>query len=139
MKDQKNRAERIHIEFVSKHGCDILQELGEREDATISQKTITRGLNSKQDKTAIVTTIDAVTADNRSIIEVTGNVVISLEPYEDDGYAHSYEIVLNIGDTAYSVAFPESIKWVKNLVIEANTTYSIIIEDNVAMYVAIKR
>lgn len=139
MKDQKNRAERIHIEFVSKHGCDILQELGEREDATISQKTITRGLNSKQDKTAIVTPIDAVTADNRSIIEVTGDVVISLVPYEQDGYAHSYEIVLNVGDTAYSVAFPESIKWVKDLEIEANTTYNIIIEDNVAMYVAIKR
>lgn len=139
MKDQKNRAERIHIEFVSKHGCDILQELGEREDATISQKTITRGLDSKQDKTAIVTTIDAVTADNRSIIEVTGDVVISLVPYEQDGYAHSYEIVLNVGDTAYSVAFPESIKWVKDLEIEVNTTYNIIIEDNVAMYVAIKR
>lgn len=139
MKDQKNRAERIHIEFVSKHGCDILQELGEREDATISQKTITRGLNSKQDKTAIVTTIDAVTADNRSIIEVTDDVVISLVPYEQDGYAHSYEIVLNVGDTAYSVAFPESIKWVKDLEIEANTTYNIIIEDNLALYAAIKR
>lgn len=139
MKDQKNRAERIHIEFVSKHGCDILHELGEREDATISQKTITRGLNSKQDKTAIVTTIDAVTADNRSIIEVTDDVVISLVPYEQDGYAHSYEIVLNVGDTAYSVAFPESIKWVKDLEIEANTTYNIIIEDNLALYAAIKR
>lgn len=95
-------------------------------------------LNTKQDKTAIVTATDAVIAGNRSVIDVTGDVVISLEPYEEDGYAHSYEIVLNVGDTAYSVAFPESVKWVKDLEIEANTTYSIVIEDNLALYVAIK-
>lgn len=95
-------------------------------------------LNTKQDKTAIVTATDAVSVGNRSVIDVTGDVVISLEPYEQDGYAHSYEIVLNVGDTAYSVAFPESVKWVKDLEIEANTTYSIVIEDNLALYVAIK-
>lgn len=95
-------------------------------------------LNTKQNKTAIVTATDAVSAGNRSVIDVTGDVVISLEPYEEDGYAHSYEIILNVGDTAYSVAFPESVKWVKGLEIEANTTYSIVIEDNLALYVAIK-
>lgn len=95
-------------------------------------------LNTKQDKTAIVTATDAVIAGNRSVIDVTGDVVISLVPYEDDGYTHSYEIVLNVGDTAYSVAFSESVKWVKDLEIEANTTYSIVIEDNLALYVAIK-
>lgn len=99
---------------------------------------VEQGLNTKQEKTAIVTATDAVSVDNRSVIDVTGDVVISLEPYEQDGYAHSYEIVLNIGDTAYSVAFPESVKWVKDLEIEANTTYSIVIEDNLALYVAIK-
>lgn len=96
-------------------------------------------LNTKQDKTAIVTATDAVIAGNRSVIDVTGDVVINLVPYEDDGYTHAYEIVLNIGDTAYSVAFPESVKWVKDLEIEENTTYSIVIEDNLAIYVAIKR
>ena len=95
-------------------------------------------LNTKQDKTAIVTATDAVIAGNRSVIDVTGDVVISLMPYKEDGYAHAYEIVLNVGDTAYSVAFPESVKWVKDLEIEANTTYSIVIEDNLALYVAIK-
>jgi hypothetical protein len=95
-------------------------------------------LMAKQDKTAIVTATDAVSVGNRSVINVTGDVVISLMPYEEDGYAHSYEIVLNVGDTAYSVAFPDSVKWVKNLEIEANTTYSIVIEDNLALYVAIK-
>jgi hypothetical protein len=95
-------------------------------------------LMAKQDKTAIVTATDAVSVGNRSVINVTGDVVINLVPYEEDGYAHSYEIILNVGDTAYSVAFPDSVKWVKNLEIEANTTYSIVIEDNLALYVAIK-
>lgn len=99
---------------------------------------VEQGLNTKQDKTAIVTATDAVIAGNRSVIDVTSDVVISLMPYEEDGYAHAYEIVLNVGDTAYSVAFPESVKWVKDLEIEANTTYSIVIEDNLALYVAIK-
>lgn len=103
-----------------------------------TREEIEQALNTKQDKTAIVTATDAVIAGNRSVIDVTGDVVISLEPYEQDGYAHSYEIVLNVGDTAYSVAFPESVKWVKDLEIEANTTYSIVIEDNLALYVAIK-
>lgn len=103
-----------------------------------TRKEVETALNTKQDKTAIVTATDSVIAGNRSVIDVTGDVVISLEPYEQDGYAHSYEIVLNVGDTAYSVAFPESVKWVKDLEIESNTTYSIVIEDNLALYVAIK-
>lgn len=104
-----------------------------------TREEVEQALNAKQDKTAIVTATDAVSAGNRSVIDVTGNVVIRLEPYEQDGYAHSYEIVLNVGDTAYSVAFPESVKWVKDLEIEANTTYSIVIEDNLALYAAIKQ
>lgn len=97
-----------------------------------------QALDAKQDKTAIVTaTNNTVSVDKRSVIDVNSDVVISLESYESDGYAHSYEIVLNVGDTAYSVAFPESVKWVKDLEIVANTTYSIVIEDNLALYVAI--
>lgn len=105
----------------------------------VSRLATKESLNAKQDKTAIVTATDVVSVDNRSVIDVTGNVVISLVPYEEDGYAHSYEIVLKVGDTAYSVAFPDSVKWVKDLEIEANTTYSIVIEDNLALYAAIKR
>jgi hypothetical protein len=104
-----------------------------------TREEVEQALNTKQDKTAIVTATDSVIAGNRSVIDVTGDAVISLEPYEEDGYAHSYEIVLNVGDTAYSVAFPESVKWVKDLEIEANTTYSIVIEDNLALYAAIKQ
>lgn len=99
----------------------------------------TPDISTKQDKTAIVTATDAVSVDNRSVIDVTGDVVISLLPYEQDGYAHSYEIVLNVGDTAYSVAFPESVKWVKGLEIVSNARYYIIIEDNTAMWTAVSK
>lgn len=117
---------------------DVISEAGVTREFDATRKEVKQGFSTKQDKTAIVTATDAVSAGNRSVIDVTGDVVISLEPYEEDGYAHSYEIVLNVGDTAYSVAFPESVKWVKDLEIEANTTYSIVIEDNLALYVAIK-
>lgn len=98
---------------------------------------VEQALNIKQDKTAIVTATDAVIAGNRSVIDVTGDVVISLKPYEEDGYVHSYEIVLKVGNTAYSVSFPSNIKWVKPLEILPNTRYYIIIEDNTAMWTAV--
>jgi hypothetical protein len=98
---------------------------------------VEQGFYTKQDKTAIVTASDVVSVDKRSVIDVTDHVVISLESYEEDGYAHSYEIVLNIGDTAYSVAFDNNIKWVKGLEIEPNARYYIIIEDNTAMWTVV--
>jgi hypothetical protein len=96
-----------------------------------------QALNTKQDKTAIVTATNAVSVDKRSVIDVNDNVVINLESYVSDGYTHSYEIVLNIGDTAYSVAFPSNIKWVKDLEIVSNARYFIIIEDNTAMWTVV--
>jgi hypothetical protein len=47
--------------------------------------------------------------------------------------------VLNVGDTAHSVAFPSNIKWVKNLEIVPNARYFIIIEDNTAMWTAVTK
>jgi hypothetical protein len=98
---------------------------------------VEQGFYTKQDKTAIVTATNSVSVDKRSVIDVTDHVVISLESYEEDGYAHSYEIVLNVGDTAYSVAFDNNIKWVKGLEIVPNSRYFIIIEDNTAMWTAV--
>jgi hypothetical protein len=98
---------------------------------------VEQGLNTKQNKTAIVTATNSVSVDNRSEINVTGDVMISLESYVQDGYAHAYEIVLNVGGTAYSVAFPSNIKWVKDLEIVPNARYFIIIEDNTAMWTAV--
>lgn len=98
---------------------------------------VEQGFYTKQDKTAIVTATNSVSVDKRSVINVNGDVVISLESYVSDGYAHSYEIVLNVGNTAYSVAFPDSVKWVKDLEIVPNARYFIIIEDNTAMWTAV--
>lgn len=108
-------------------------------DAINPASTVRKVLNTKQDKTAIVTATDVVSVDKRSVIDVTGHAQIRLKPYEEDGYAHSYEIVLNVGDTAYSVAFPEFVKWVKNLEIVPNARYYIIIEDNTAMWTAVTK
>ena len=106
-------------------------------DAKGSASTVQKALNTKQDKTAIVTAPDIVSVDKRSEINVTDNVVINLESYVPDGYAHAYEIVLNVGNTAHSVSFPDNIKWVKGLEIVSNARYFIIIEDNTAMWTSV--
>lgn len=102
------------------------------------QNLISSDFDKKQDKIKIISNSTNVAPDTKSIIVVTSDITITLEPYSRDGYTHSYQIVLDVGDTAYSVAFPESVNWVKDLEIEANTLYYIIIEDNIAMYAAVK-
>ena len=39
--------------------------------------------------------------------------------------------------TPYSLSFPSDIKWVRNLELEDNKTYYIVISQNIAMWVAI--
>lgn len=94
-------------------------------------------VNAKLDKVEIVESDGMAYVDKRSVIGVDADIEITLEPYEQDGYAHSYEIVLNVGDTAYSVAFPADIRWVKDLEIAVNKRYNIIVEDGVAMWVSV--
>lgn len=107
-------------------------------DTLAESKTYTdEQLSVKADKVAIVTATDIAKAGERTIIDVTDDVAVTLEDYQDDGYAHTYEIVLNVGDTAYSVAFPADVMWVRDLEIEANKTYYIVIEDSVAMWTSI--
>lgn len=71
----------ININFESKHNLDILHTLGEREDATISQKAITREFNNlsktKLDKTG------------GSILDKFGNEIISIgsDIYGSNGFA----------------------------------------------------
>jgi hypothetical protein len=106
-------------------------------DGYATERYVQQEIVTKQDKTAIVPATNTVSVDKRSVIDVTGDVVINLEPYEQDGYAHSYEIVLNVGGTAYSVSFPSDIRWVKDLEIAANKQFNIIIEDGIAMWAAV--
>jgi hypothetical protein len=120
-----------------KYTDDKTAVLATKEEVADFYELVEQGFNTKQDKTAIVTATNSVSVDKRSKINVTGDVVISLESYVPDGYAHSYEIVLNVGDTAYSVAFPSNIKWVKDLEIVPNARYFIIIEDNTAMWTVV--
>lgn len=78
-----------------------------------------------------------VSADTKTYITCDGNVNISLKSHEEDNYVHSYEIVLLIGEIAYSISFPNSVKWSKPLTITKNTRYNIIIEDNIAIWTSI--
>jgi hypothetical protein len=124
-------------EVVAENLTEAKQYTDNKTKDLATKEEMESSLNTKQDKTAIVTATNSVSVDKRSEINVTGDVMISLESYVQDGYAHSYEIVLNVGDTAHSVAFPSNIKWVKNLDIVSNSRYYIIIEDNTAMWTAV--
>ena len=79
-----------------------------------------------------------VDVDTKTYITCEGNAHIFLKQYEDDEYVHSYEIVLLIGESGYSISFPNNIKWIKPLTITKNTRYNIIIEDNIATWVSIQ-
>lgn len=113
------------------------QEIDKIDIPDVSGFVTDEQLSVKADKVAIVSATDIAKAGERTIIDVTDDVAVTLEDYADDGYAHTYEIVLNIGDTAYSVAFPADVVWVRDLEIEANKTYYIVIEDSVAMWTSI--
>lgn len=80
-----------------------------------------------------------VQVDTKTYITCEGDVNIHLESIKDDGYTHFFEIVLLFGESSYTVMFPSEIKWIKNLVVESNTQYNIIIKDNIAMWVSINR
>lgn len=79
-----------------------------------------------------------VDVDTKTYITCEGSTNIFLNQYEDDGYVHSYEIILLIGESTYSISFPNNIKWIKPLTITKNTRYNIIIEDNIATWVSIQ-
>lgn len=79
-----------------------------------------------------------VDVDTKTYITCEGSTNIFLNQYEDDEYVHSYEIVLLIGESGYSISFPNNIKWIKPLIITENTRYNIIIEDNIATWVSIQ-
>lgn len=99
-------------------------------------------LGKKRDETVIVessSTEITIDADKRYVVTMSGNTAFTLNPPPQDGYTHAYEIVLYTSNTLYNIAFPEDIKWVKRLEILPNTCYNIIIEDNIAMWVAVSK
>lgn len=73
--------------------------------------------------------------DIRYVVSLNGDVSFAI-PITSDDYAHSYEIDLFVGATAYSVAFPNDVVWVKDIEIEANSRYMISIDYNGSTYTA---
>lgn len=137
---------------------DTKSELNKKQDVLVSGtniKTVNgesllgegniviEGGNSSNTKTPIIrTTVNNgdcyVEVDTKTYITCEGNANIFLKQYEDDEYVHSYEIVLLMGESTYSISFPNDVKWIKPLTITENTRYNIIIEDNIATWVSIQ-
>jgi hypothetical protein len=100
-------------------------------------------LNKKQDKIPIKTIEGSgeiiVNPDTLTIIDVIDNTIINLNDYDNDGFTHSYEIILNYNSESCSIEFPNSIKWVKDIELINNHKYHIIIDNDVAMWTSVNR
>ena len=70
------------------------------------------------------------------ILDLIQNANFIFNTTEENDYLNEYYIILNI-TTPYTLSFPSNIKWVKNLELEDNKTYYIVISQNIAMWVAI--
>jgi hypothetical protein len=55
-----------------------------------------------------------------------------------DTRLHSLEFLLITGEETHTVDFPEDIKWVKELELLPNCCYSIIIENDIAMWAVVE-
>lgn len=94
------------------------------------------GLNKKQR----VNTIGSCAIDKINLIELTSDIRITLESRDDLlnelmlGYIPSYDIELVTGDFLYTVRFPSNIRWAKDLELNPNRKYIIVIENSIAMY-----
>lgn len=107
----------------------------------VKQISINDILNTKQNKTQIKN-IDGsgeliINSDVLNIINIKDDIDIILNNHPNDGYVHTYEIILNFNNSDHSVTFSEDIKWVKDLKIIPENTYYIIIENNIAMWVSV--
>lgn len=115
------------------------------EDAIGEFVTVIAGLvEAKADKTSVITSedINNVTLDWDKEYHFTMTKDISLGFYDkpNDDYAHSIEIEMTTGEDTYSFSTNLEIQWVKDLEIEANKRYMIIIDDSMtAMWVAVER
>lgn len=108
-------------------------------DDFYTRREVDSKLEVKADKISVIVRQASgnvtLAADKRYLVTMTGDIVFTLAEVSD-GYAHSYEIDLIVGATAYSVAFPNDVVWVKDIEIEANSRYMISIDYNGSTYTA---
>lgn len=105
---------------------------------------VLQDINTKANKTSVITSddINKVTLDWDKEYHFTMTKDTSLGVYDkpNDDYAHSIEIEITTGEETYSFSTNLEIQWVKDLEIEPNKRYMIIIDDSMtAMWVAVER
>ena len=72
--------------------------------------------------------------DNYYEVILDGNLSITLEKYNNN-YSYTYDFDIITGETVYSISFEDNIRWVKDLTLEPNKRYCIIIDHNyIAMW-----
>jgi hypothetical protein len=106
--------------------------------------TIAEYVETKANKTSVITSedINNITLDwdkeYRFTMTKDTSVVIYDKPNDD--YAHSIEIEMTTDEEIYSFSTNLEIQWVKDLEIEPNKRYMIIIDDSMtAMWIAVER
>lgn len=105
---------------------------------------VSLAIETKANKTSVITSedINNVTLDWDKEYHFTMTKDTSLGVYDkpNDDYAHSIEIDMTTGEETYSFSTNLEIQWVKDLEIEPNKRYMIIIDDSMtAMWVAVER
>ena len=105
---------------------------------------ITETVETKANKTSVITSedINNITLDWDKEYHFTMTKDTSVVVYDkpNDDYAHSIEIEMTTGEEIYSFSTNLEIQWVKDLKIEPNKRYMIIIDDSMtAMWVAVER
>lgn len=98
----------------------------------------------KVDRTPVITLddISKVTLDwdKEYHFTLTKDTSVVLYDKPNDNYAHSIEIEMTTGEETYSFSTNLGIQWVKDLEIEPNKRYMIIIDDSMtAMWTAVER
>jgi hypothetical protein len=101
-------------------------------------------VETKANKTSVITSddINSVTLDWDKEYHFTMMKDTLLDIYDkpNDEYTHSIEIEMTTGEETYSFSTNLEIQWVKDLEIEANKRYMIIIDDSMtAMWAAVER
>jgi hypothetical protein len=105
---------------------------------------VTGLVNAKADKTSVITSEDinniTLDWDKEYHFTLTKDTSVIVYDKPNDDYAHSIEIEMTTGEDTYSFSTNLEIQWVKDLEIEPNKRYMIIIDDSMtAMWVAVER
>lgn len=112
------------LQFLNQNLSDINRLVSLKEDKIPIQNIQNTNINITVNKNTLY------------IIDLVQNARFTFDTTEENDYLNEYYLILKM-TTPYSLSFPSHIKWVRNLELEDNKTYYIVISQNIAMWVAI--